>query len=353
MNENSIRPDVFHDKILELSRRDLCRLLDGREYFEVTTCPACGERDFEYRFEKLEIHYVTCPKCDTFYVNPRPTRTQLEHFYKNSLTYQFWNEYVFPASEEVRREGIFKPRARSVAALIEKYEVETRTLLEVGCGFGLFCEEVGRLDVFDDVIGVEPTPYLAECCRKRGLKILEDTIENIAIPPCSVDVIASFETVEHLRSPSEFFWECHRMLSANGLLVFTCPNGKGFDIETLGPLSDSVDHEHLNYFNPESIRLLLKNCGFTAIEISTPGRLDAELVRKKVFDGMLDLDGAPFLKRVLIDDWEKTGAAFQQFLAENMLSSHLWVVAVKESRFEKLQFITGAGSDATPGEKGK
>jgi hypothetical protein len=96
----------------------------------------------------------------------------------------------------------------------------------------------------------------------------------------------------------------------------------------LGKLSDNVrDPNHLNYFHPKSLGHLLQRCGFNVIEVMTPGKLDAELVRKKILSGKFDVSNRPFLKYILIDRWEAVGEAFQRFLADNGLSSHLWMVA--------------------------
>jgi len=142
-------------------------------------------------------------------------------------------------------------------------------------------------------------------------------------------VIASFGVLEHLFSPRDFLRGCANILSPGGLLVLTCPNAKGFDVMTLGPVSDTVDAEHLNYFHPASLAHLLGECGFSTLEAFTLGKLDAELVRKKAVAGEFDLSDQPFLRHVLIDEWERAGAAFQRFLVDNQLSSHMWIVAEK------------------------
>ena len=73
----------------------------------------------------------------------------------------------------------------------------------------------------------------------------------------------------------------------------------GFDIRLLKNKSDTIDHEHLNYFNPFSMSLLLKNCGYRVLEIFTPGKLDAELVRKKILSGDFVLEKEDeFIKHV-------------------------------------------------------
>ena len=96
-----------------------------------------------------------------------------------------------------------------------------------------------------------------------------------------VDVVTSFEVIEHLFSPRGFLERCAAVLRPGGLLVITCPNVRGFDVEVLGEASATVDAEHLNYLHPDSLGALLERCGFTVVEAQTPGRLDAELVRKK------------------------------------------------------------------------
>ena len=106
-----------------------------------------------------------------------------------------------------------------------------------------------------------------------------------------------------------------RLLKPGGIFIATCPNVQGFDIVVLGELSATVDVEHLNYFHPESLSLLVRSCGFDVLEVQTPGKLDAELVRKKVLAGEFDLGDQRFLKQILIDKWEHVGEAFQEFLA--------------------------------------
>lgn len=96
-------------------------------------------------------------------------------------------------------------------------------------------------------------------------------------------------------------------------------------------LKKTSDHvagpNHLNYFHPQALALLLKSCGFEVLEVLTPGKLDAEIVRKRVLAGGFDLRPHPFLEQVLVDRWEKLGKVFQKFLAQNQLSSHMWLVA--------------------------
>lgn len=329
LRETDIRPDHLMEGQSERFLADIKRLLARRSEFVEVPCPSCDHPDAPVAFTKYELSYRRCPTCDTTFVNPRPSPAVLEEYYATSENYAYWAAHIFPASEEVRRERIFRPRVEQLLTICRRFGVHPGVLLEVGAGFGTFCEELAKTQFFERIVAVEPTPDLAARCRSRGIEVVEAPIEQVSSDAIRADVVACFEVLEHLFSPRDYIRQCSRMLNPGGLLLITCPNGHGFDVSVMGVVSDTVDVEHLNYFNPDSLAELTTACGLEVLEVLTPGQLDAELVRKKVLVGAMDLTGQEFLQRVLIDRWDDVGAAFQQFLATNKLSSHMWLVARK------------------------
>ncbi len=334
LKENDIRPDNLMDEQAARFAADVRRLLSHKDQFVYVPCPACGADKPQTVFIKYELSYAICAECETMYVNPRPTPEILEQYYATSENYWYWNKYVFPASEDARREKIFRPRAERIVDICRRNGNTDGVLLEVGAGFGTFCEEVQRLKAFRRIIGVEPTPDLAATCRRKGIEVIGKPIEQVHLEENTVNVVASFEVIEHLFSPKDFLLTCASILAPGGLLVLTCPNVKGFDIAVLGELSGAVDVEHLNYFHPASLSQLLDGCGFETLEVQTPGKLDAELVRKKILANEYDVSRQAFLQQVLIYEWERIGDNFQQFLADNLLSSHMWIVGRKRDAVE-------------------
>ena len=326
LTEEQIRPARLMAEKQPLVEMDRAYLLARRAEWEAATCPACAGGARRPYGEKHGFRYAECVKCGTVYTTPRPSRALLQQFYASSQNYAYWNRHVFPATEPARRERIFRPRARRLVEYVRRFGLSGGTLLEVGAAFGTFCEEVRGEGIFDRIIALEPTPDLAQTCRDRGLEVQETFVEDLPLT-FRADVVAAFEVIEHLHSPGAFLKHCRRLIRGAGLLVVTCPNVRGFDVSTLGMLSNTFDHEHLNYFHPDSLALLLRQCGFEVLSLETPGELDADLVRGHVLNGGLRLEGQPLLKTVLLERWEELGPPFQRFLKEHRLSSHMWVVA--------------------------
>ncbi len=322
----SIRPAAAMSGQRAAMQQDIRWLAARGDQFVAVPCPACDSHEASTLYDKYHMTHVVCGQCRTQYISPRPTAELLRQFYAQSANYDYWAEHVFPASQEARRKTLFQPRVDIVARLLTDGADMDRSLVEVGAGYGLFCEAVRERNLFSHVTAVEPTPSLAEVCRQRGLETLNASYEDVHLDR-PADVIAAFEVVEHLYSPAHFLRWCYDALRPGGWLFLTCPNNLGFETLTLGQSSDTVDHEHLNLFNPHAIALLAGRLGFTAIDVRTPGQLDIDLVRTASQDGTIDpTDLGPFLTELLATN-EENLVAFQTFLAETGLSSHMRLLA--------------------------
>lgn len=327
LTEHAIRPEDTAAEQRRLYALDVEKLLQRKQDFVGVPCPACDAAERTHAFSKYECDFSRCEACRTIYLAQRPTPAILDDYYRTSENYRYWNEVIFPRSESVRKGRIFAPRLERLLHHVPK----GGELLEVGPGFGTFAEMAQASRAFRSVTVVEPTPSLANTCRERGLVVIEEPIEraaDLAKWRGKFDVICAFEVIEHLFRPRDFVAAARCMLAEHGHLVLTCPNGDGFDVAELGALSPAVDLEHLNLFNPESLAALLRREGFTIKAIETPGRLDADIVRNRALAKEHVLTSS-LLRRLLLDEWDTHGEAFQNFLVQQRLSSNLWMVACK------------------------
>lgn len=328
MEEKDIRPQKLLDDNTALLMFDIRNILRYLDDFVSVGCPACDGMDAVYAFEKYGFTFVECGKCKTLFTNPRPTEKHLAEYYAQSKCYKHYNDVIFPQTEKERSQKIFAPRAKKIVDMCRQYATSAGSMVDIGAGFGTFCDEIRKLSYFERIIAVEPCHALAANCRARGFEVYESMVEDLSLD--NIDVVTCFELVEHLFSPHKFIVACSRLLPTGGFLFLTTPNVKGFDMVILREENDNIiAPNHINIFNPRSITSLLTKCGFEIVELETPGELDVELVWKKYISKQVDISEHAFLKDIFMQDNIASRKSFQNFLSKNLLSSHMMVLARK------------------------
>lgn len=327
MKENEIRDDKLFDEYINITKQDI-KMFDFSA-FETILCPACGSNHYRKEFDKDGFHYVLCTDCGTLYVNPRPTKAQLAEFYARSDSWRFFTEKFFSPFEEARKEKIFKPRAEQFVQEFEKYS-EGR-IGDIGGGTGLFLEELKKLWPHAHVCEIEPSEDMIHICESKGIHVIPKMFEDLSSEDGRFDVLCSYELFEHLSNPKEFLQKVNSVLEKNGCFLMTTLNGEGFDIQLLWENHRTVTPpHHLNFINPHSIRILMEECGFMIESITTPGRLDWDIVENMMHNKKLNL--SRWWNLVCGLD-EHAKSEFQGWISKNNLSSHIRVVAKKVRDF--------------------
>lgn len=99
-----------------------------------------------------------------------------------------------------------------------------KRVLDIACGEGYGAAALHRAGAAN-VIGVDIAEGVCLHARQRyGLDARVGSAERIPLPDGSVDVIVSFETIEHVPDPHRFLDECSRVLAPEGRLIISTPN---------------------------------------------------------------------------------------------------------------------------------
>lgn len=329
MNVNDIRPEDLVTKQQKHIDSDISWLLKKTDSYIDVECPCCGSDKRNFRMLKNRFQFYDCEECYTIYMSPRPTPEILKHFYSKSQNYKFWAEIMFPRTE-AKRKYIFESRVVLVEKLLKQYNPKASCLLEVGPGYGTFCRLLKDRIPFLKIEAVEPSSSLAKICKDSGINVTQDSVEEFSLKSKNkFDVIVCFEVIEHISNPLKTLQSFHKLLNKNGIILFSCPNGLGFDIKILQEKSETIDHEHLNLFNPKAIHKLLERAHFQEVETLTPGELDVSIVKREFNNQKITLKENNFLHDFFSQQNKNAEKYFQQFLKKAKLSSNMLTVAKK------------------------
>ena len=159
-------------------------------------------------------------------------------------------------------------------------------ILDIGAGYGVFCEELQRLFPGTTVIAVEPSRALAARCRERGVPTIKKFLEAVDgndLGGKRIIAATAFELLEHLPNPGGFLTRCSALLPAGALIILTTLNWMGFDLQVLREHSRSITPPaHINFFTPSSLAICLERNGFHPESITTPGKLDVDIASKEI-----------------------------------------------------------------------
>jgi SAM-dependent methyltransferase len=173
------------------------------------------------------------------------------------------------------------PLTASRHALLWRY-LERRsgmqTLLDCGAGTGGFVAEAAGRGL--EAVGIE----LAVAARERA-QIVHPDVKLVAwsldeapwpFPPASVDIVTSFEVIEHLLAPNVFFREAARVLRPRGVLCVSTPfHGRVKNVAIALLAFDrhyDVTGSHIRFFTDDRLRSMASEAGLRETEIQHLGR---------------------------------------------------------------------------------
>jgi SAM-dependent methyltransferase len=327
-NIDLMRPKNVYDKVL-LQREE-----DGISFYSQFSmsfvdvdCPACGSKAVKEHFKKYKFSHKLCSQCNTMFCSPRPKNELISKYYNEFEAPKLWTKLLLEADIE-RKVLQYRPRVDKVLNDIRSDGSEKVGIaLDVGAGSGAYALALKASAMFEDVIAFDLSDECVKVCREKGLNAASGQLKNFG--KGKFGFLCMNDLIEHLFEPVGFLKECFDILKPGGYISIATPNGEGFDFKILKENTKNITPpEHLNYFNPDSIGVLLERAGFQVVRTDTPGVLDAQIIQKEITSGFPLRENNEYLDYLLTQD-DAVVANFQKFLSENGLSSHMLVLAKK------------------------
>lgn len=243
------------------------------------SCPLCQETGQRNLAEFNGKFLRKCLHCGGRYLFPQPTPAELLAHFQTGDT------------DEKELEGKFESNRENVLSRVADYIQQRRqrgTILDVGCSTGLFLARLLRNPEWE-AWGLELASASAQKAEARGVRIFRGDIHSAGFAGNSFDVVSVLDAFYYFPQPHRELAEVHRVLKPDGMLVLELPLATARIWRTskaLGrllsgsqrPLLQSSDH--LFYFTPKSVALLLQRCGFHVEDMRPlPGNRQSHLPR--------------------------------------------------------------------------
>ena len=243
-------------------------------------CALCGSNQTLNLFVSKDFIYdlpgkfslVRCENCGLFYINPQPTREEIDLFYPPEYA-AHQNGKDFKKKDPnwkrkmkrylgLRQEPFFKIKGTPPH---QKFWRGGK-ILDIGCGSGQLLERLKESGW--QCYGVELSPLASQKTRGLGLNIFTGDLLSALYPADFFDVVVLNHTFEHLPHPNAILKEIHRILKTEGLLQIYLPNIQSLAAKIFQSYWFNLDlPRHLYHYAPATLKRMLQKHGFEVQKI--------------------------------------------------------------------------------------
>jgi 2-polyprenyl-3-methyl-5-hydroxy-6-metoxy-1,4-benzoquinol methylase len=149
---------------------------------------------------------------------------------------------------------------------IESYRPPGK-LLDVGCGPGLLLEEA-RARGWDPV-GIELSEWAVGEAKRRGLDVRQQTLDELDLPPGSLDAVVLADLIEHVEDPLALMRRVRELLNPGGVVFCATPDVSSLAARVLRRWWWSVLPGHLCLFSGPTLERLMTEAGLEVLERTT------------------------------------------------------------------------------------
>lgn len=159
--------------------------------------------------------------------------------------------------------------------LLSRYLKPNANILEIGCGQGIFLNELKKLGF--NVVGIEPSKTAVKKARENGLNVINDYFPNKEISHKKFDAVIMIHVLEHINNTDMILREIQKIITPGGFLMLVQTNWKGL----MPRIYKSnwyawVPRDHYWHFTPKGLKIYCKKFNFKIIKIEY-----SSLVHKK------------------------------------------------------------------------
>ena len=167
--------------------------------------------------------------------------------------------------------------------MLQYVPATSRTVLDIGCGEGVFGRELKQTVRDRQVWGIEASSRAAEAARAHLDRVLTGNVDSVLkdLPEGYFDCVVLNDVLEHLSEPESTLRNIERYLSRNGIIVCSIPNVRYlpvlFRLVLMGEWryveSGVLDKTHLRFFTIKSIREMFEALHYDILTVKGINRM--------------------------------------------------------------------------------
>ena len=250
-----------------------------------TTCPVCQSSRYKLLFSDINKRealncsgtYVECRECSLIYLKDIPSWNEIVKLYSHLDQQQKANANQLDGTEERKQTETSSPKWQKILRKIrfrphswptKPVSQPSKRLLDLGCSSGAKLLEFAHRGY--EIWGVD----LSADAIAKGQKLLPQghffvgELKEVQLPSAHFDYIRIDNVLEHVPNPKEVVKECYRLLAKGGQLMLYVPHGRSLSMRLMkGNSISSWIPFHLQLFTRKSLTKLLKEAGFSCINI--------------------------------------------------------------------------------------
>ena len=236
----------------------------SKEAFEEVPCLLCKTpTESVLLFHKGTQEIRRC-LCGLVWNAHQAKEDALVSFYQESSALKRWSEIKETPGEIRRQEQKFLATVKYLARFY------VRSVLDVGCGNGLFLSLLNAALPEARLTGSDLSPDAGTACGKRGVRWKSwDLKQALVNNPETYDAITLWGVLEHVKDPVSVLRAASARLNPNGFLVVCVPNVQSLVVTHLWEKCFTFCPQHLWHFDHSSLTSALSQAGFESVQWRT------------------------------------------------------------------------------------
>jgi len=247
--------------------------------YSIKKCPYCESSDkillgtqthndkylelIDTDLNKQERHWYKCEKCDFIYRSPVIDHEEAEILYSKYRSFDFRKITPSDYFEKMTSIPENKSETYEKAKFIKENVQNIHSILDIGCGGGIFLYQLNKLFPNSYILGLEPNSDYAKMVRdKMNIDIIEDFYKKDNIDRI-FDLTVSTDVIEHIHDLEVFWKGTINNVQKGKYLFLEVPSVENFD--SIDVEDEIFEAPHIYFFYKKHILQLANRYDFELV----------------------------------------------------------------------------------------